>query len=284
MGDYLAEQTILTMKREDAQSIVDLKNPDVALLYLALLKDNGETPLEDIARLFGWDSTRLYSAVRELVALKLVVDSVLEGGKLRAHHREYTQEEIVTIAKESKELLALLVQIEKLLGRRLTNAEKSIILELFDANSMPLDVIFLLFYHCLELSKARKEPFSMKFVEQDGLRWVTLGVNSRTAAEAQIRKDYARQDSIQRLMALLGQGDRVPTSTEEKYLNSWMDMGFTIDAVGLACDKTIMRCGEFRWAYCDGILRRWHGANMHTTAEIKSVPDPQWKPEEPLPF
>ena len=44
-------------------------------------------------------------------------------------------------------------------------------------------------------------------------------------------------------------------------------MGFPAETVALAYDKTVLRCHEFKWAYCNGILKRWHEKGLHTPAE-----------------
>ena len=64
--------------------------------------------------------------------------------------------------------------------------------------------------------------------------------------------------------------DREPAPSEEKYLTAWLEMGFGPEAVAIAYDKTILRCGELKWAYCNGILKKWHEANLHTTEEIEA--------------
>jgi DNA replication protein DnaD len=48
--------------------------------------------------------------------------------------------------------------------------------------------------------------------------------------------------------------------------------------VAIACDKTILKCHELKWAYCNGILRRWHEAGLHTEAEIRAGDRPAARP------
>ncbi len=71
-------------------------------------------------------------------------------------------------------------------------------------------------------------------------------------------------------MRALQLGDRYPAPSEEKYLLSWQEMGFAPEAVALAYDKTMLKCHELKWAYCNGILKRWHEAGLHTAEEIQA--------------
>ena len=56
-------------------------------------------------------------------------------------------------------------------------------------------------------------------------------------------------------MRALGLGDRLPVASEEKYLNAWQEMGFPPETVALAYDKTVLKCHELKWPYCNGIFK-----------------------------
>ena len=83
-------------------------------------------------------------------------------------------------------------------------------------------------------------------------------------------------------MRALQLGDRLPAPSEEKYLTAWQEMGFGPEAVALAYDKTVLKCHELKWAYCNGILKRWHEAGLHTVEEIQSRDRPAAR-QEPKP-
>ena len=77
-----------------------------------------------------------------------------------------------------------------------------------------------------------------------------------------------------RYMQALQLGERPPAPSEEKYILSWQEMGFEPEAVALAYDKTVLKCHELKWAYCNGILKRWHEAGLHTVEEIQAKDRP----------
>ena len=37
----------------------------------------------------------------------------------------------------------------------------------------------------------------------------------------------------------------------------------------------MLKCGEFKWPYCNGILRRWHERGLHTPEETAAESKPQ---------
>ena len=71
-------------------------------------------------------------------------------------------------------------------------------------------------------------------------------------------------------MRALRLGDRLPVREEEKFLLQWLEWGFSPEAAALAYEKTVLKCHEFKWSYCNGILRRWHEAGLHTVDEIEA--------------
>ena len=65
-------------------------------------------------------------------------------------------------------------------------------------------------------------------------------------------------------------GNRAPSPTEERYLLSWAEMGFPVESVELAYDKTMVKCKELRWGYLNKILLNWHQKGLHTLQEIEA--------------
>ena len=53
------------------------------------------------------------------------------------------------------------------------------------------------------------------------------------------------------------------------------------DVVSLAHDKTVLKCHELKWPYCNGILKRWHQAGLHTVEEIAAGDRPGDRKEAP---
>ena len=110
----------------------------------------------------------------------------------------------------------------------------------------------------------------MKQIEKEGYAWARLGIDTQEAADAYLKAYAQRQEALPQYMRALQLGDRPAAPSEEKYILSWQEMGFGPEAVALAYDKTVLRCHELKWAYCNGILKKWHEAGLHTVEEIQS--------------
>ena len=124
----------------------------------------------------------------------------------------------------------------------------------------------------------------MKQIEKEGYAWARMGIDTQAAADAYLRTYAQRQGVLPQYMKALQLGDRPPAPSEEKYILAWQEMGFAPEAVALAADKTILKCHELKWPYCNGILKRWHEAGLHTPEEIQSgdrpAPGREDKPRE----
>ena len=95
-----------------------------------------------------------------------------------------------------------------------------------------------------------------------------MSIDTQSAAADYLRKYARQQGDLPRYMQALQLGDRLPVASEEKYLSAWQEMGFPPETVAIAYDKTVLKCHELKWPYCNGILKRWHEAGLHTPEEI----------------
>ena len=146
------------------------------------------------------------------------------------------------------------------------------LLGLNDYVGLPADVIYLLVCHCAERVARRygegRRP-TLRQIEKEGYAWSRMGIDTQVAASAYLKKYAERQGAFPAFMRALNLGDRLPVASEEKYLAAWQEWGFTPEAVALAYDKTVLKCHELKWPYCNAILKRWHEAGLHTLAEIE---------------
>ena len=173
--------------------------------------------------------------------------------------------------------------MERKLGKKLTTPDIGVLLGLQDYLGLPGDVIYLLVCHCAERVQRRFGPGrrpGMKQIEKEGYAWARMGIDTQAEAAAYLKKYAERQEALPRYMRALQLGDRLPSASEEKYLVSWQEMGFSSEAVALAYDKTVLKCHELKWPYCNGILKRWQEAGLHTVEEIQAGDRPAVRRQE----
>lgn len=269
----------VTLSGGAVKRLLERGDGDAALLYLALLRRQGAVPPRSLAGELRWDRDRIEAAEAVLRQLGLV--SAAEPPPEPAEEKpDYQRADVAERLERSDEFRALTDQVERKLGKRLTTPDVAVLLGLTDYLGLPADVVYLLVCHCMERVQRRSGPGrrpGMKQIEKEGYAWARLGIDTQAAAAEYLRKYAQRQQLLPQYMRALGLGDRLPVPSEEKYLLSWQEMGFSPEAVAIACDKTILKCHELKWAYCNGILRRWHEAGLHTEEEIRAGDRPAAK-------
>ena len=269
----------VTLSGGAVKRLLERGDGDAALLYLALLRRQGAVPPRSLAGELRWDRDRIEAAEAVLRQLGLV--SAAEPPPEPAEEKpDYQRSDVAERLERSAEFRALTDQVERKLGKRLTTPDVAVLLGLTDYLGLPADVVYLLVCHCMERVQRRSGPGrrpGMKQIEKEGYAWARLGIDTQAAAAEYLRKYAQRQQLLPQYMRALGLGDRLPVPSEEKYLLSWQEMGFSPEAVAIACDKTILKCHELKWAYCNGILRRWHEAGLHTEEEIRAGDRPAAK-------
>ncbi len=268
----------VTFTSRAAKRLLERGDGDAALLYLALLRHHGAVQPRALAGELRWDRPRIEAAERTLRELELIAPAAQELPPAPADERPtYQRADVAERLERSAEFRSLTEEVERKLGKKLTTPDVGVLLGLNDYLGLPADVIYLLVCHCVERVAQRSGPGrrpGMKQIEKEGYAWARMGIDTQAAAADYLRKYAQRQGALPAYMRVLRLGDRMPAPSEERYLTAWQEMGFPPEAVALAYDKTVLKCHEFKWAYCNGILRRWHQAGLHTVAEIEAADRP----------
>lgn len=270
---HLAAEENITISPAVVNRLLDADNGDAALLYLCLLKNRGSGTPEKVCAQLKWDALRLRRAEEALACIGLVGapkeperESVPEP--LTPEQRpDYSREDVMNKLEKDSTFAALLREVERKLGS-LSEPSVRKLLGLYEHAGLSADVIFLLVGYCIERASERFGTLpTMRQIEQEGYAWARKELFSTAAANAYLQRELEKRSSFGEYMAALGFGTRKPVPTEEKYLERWAEMGFPAETLALACDKTVTKCGEFKWAYCNGILKKWHENGIHTAQE-----------------
>ena len=275
MSGYIlrGEETNMVISLDAVERLVGSGNGDAALLYLELQRIGAGVTAQQLMQRLRWSSLRLDAAEAELQKLGL-----LPGGAERklpepAEERPvYTAADLAEMLQGDGEFKMLVPQVEDKLGKKLKTADLQILAGLYDDLGLPADVIYLLVSHCVARAERRYGPGrrpTMRQVEKEGYYWARLGLFDQDSAAAYLKTCALRDEQMGQYMQVLGLGVRRPVESEERYIRSWMDMGFDAESVALAYDKTVFYKKELNWRYLNGILRRWHEQGWHSAEEIR---------------
>ena len=110
----------------------------------------------------------------------------------------------------------------------------------------------------------------MREIEKEGYVWARKELFSIEKASEYMKREQVLRGRYPEYMAALQMAGRASAPSEEKYLSAWAEMGFPAETVSEAYDRTVLHCHEFRWPYCNGILKRWHEKGLHTLEEVRA--------------
>lgn len=253
-----------------ADALIGSGSGNAALLYIYLTRKGGGFDPETAAKALLMTRNAAESAYSELKGLGIIGFAPLLRNDAPP---EYSAEDVKSRLGESPEFSGLVQETQRRLGRVLSSGDLIILFGIFDYLGLPADVILMLLTHCIEETKKRygegRMP-TLRYIEKEAYSWVRQGILTQAGAEEHLHRRMENNRRTEELRKALGINNRALSPTEEKYVVSWLDMGFGTEALMLAYDKTVVKTGALNWAYMNSIVKNWHSKGLNTLAEIKA--------------
>ena len=163
-------------------------------------------------------------------------------------------------------------EVQRLLGRSLNTEELKILLGFVRYLGLTADVISLLVCYCKERARQRgslRNP-SLRTIEKEAYNWAERGIDTVEEAAAFIQAQNVRNSRLSRLMSLIQIRGRSLTAAEERYAQSWLDMGMDDELISMAYERTCLNTGGLNWAYMNKILQRWQQQGFHSAEDVRT--------------
>ena len=269
MADKEKEKLI---SAEAADALIAAHDGDMALCWLYFARHPGaddETAAAVLCRTRG-----------EIAAAREKLGRILPGERREplappptAEETQYPSDELVKICRRP-EFEDIRNELTRILGETPSRAYLNTLVDIYDRLGMPPEVILLLLNHCdaetRRLSGNRRRP-SAKRISDEAYYWVNREIMTLEAAEEYIERCEKRRSDRGRVAGLLGIRGRELYKREAEYIDAWLEMGFSDEAIALALERTVMNTGALKWPYLNGILRNWHASGLHTAEEIEQA-------------
>ena len=278
----------LLIKTEDAEQILHAHDGDCALLYLWSVF-TGSNDLEQAAGDLFMTLSQVRDAAEKLGRMKLLMQRMPAEGSVHTptvqapsfaeqiplpadELPEYTSAEIDACTTSDSGFKAVLDATKQILGKQLTRNDMSRMLGIYNHLGLSAEVIYVLLHYCAELYRgpagAARKP-SIRSIEKEAFLWANKEIHSPEEAEAYVEEQKLLHSRFSSIKSALEIYDRKLVSSEEAYFSSWLEMGFEVDAIRLAYERTVTRTGKRALAYMNTILTKWHEAGLHTIQEIE---------------
>ena len=257
----------LLISNSDLRRLLGAASPDAALLYLYI--NSGNRP-EEAAAALHLSESRVNCAAATLRQLGLWTEEQKKQ-ILSGERPGYSEQDVLSAMDSDASFRGLYGEIQRLLGRTLNTEELKILLGFVRYLGLPGDVISVLVCYCKDRARQQgklRNP-SLRTIEKEAYAWAERGIDTMEEAAAYIQSRNLRNSRITRVMNILQIRNRNLTPGEEKYAQSWLDMGFDEESIAMAYERTCINIGTLNWAYMNKILTRWHQAGLHTADAIR---------------
>lgn len=290
MSALLLQNDILSLPARAAKALTDRGDGDCALLYLALLRE-GE--LERAGAALHWDRPRLYAAYDLLAAMELAQPrgEASAAPPEEPPRRTYGRADVIAALEGEPDFRSLYLEVERQLGRKLSDADLTALYNLYDGLALPPEVIVQLVGHVIRANRRQKQSPAamprMSQIQREGYRWKRLGLDSLELAERYLQ----RQEQVDRrewdILSAVGVTQRRPAVEKEReFIASWVELGFSDELIRMAWERTVYRKGQMNWPYMNKILLAWHQAGWTTPEQVRAGDKPERpaaKPAAPRP-
>ena len=258
----------LSIEQSDMRKLLAAASGDAALLYVYLHSGNDPDLAAQTLHLSDNRVSCAMATLRQLGLWQQERRTVIPGER-----PAYSERDVLQAMDTDRDFKSLYGEIQRLLGRNLNTEELKIILGFVRYLGLAPDVVCVLVCYCKDRARRKgslRNP-SLRTIEKEAYAWAEQGIDTMEEAAAFIQSQNMRASQLGQLKKTLEIYDRNLTPGEEKYARQWLEMGFDMDAVAEARDRTCVNTGNMNWAYMNRILTRWHEAGLHTLEQVKQL-------------
>ena len=258
-----------------ADALIAAHDGDMALLALYLARHPGADD-EQAAAALCRTRAAIADAREKLGRILQSAPAEKKGEKFYPSDEpvDYPTPEIVGAFEKNEAFRPILDELTRILGAVPSRAYLNTLVDIYDHLGMPPEVIMVLLNYCSDEIRRRwgseRRP-SPRQITEEAYRWANREILTLELADEYIAANAKRREDKSRLAALMGIRGRELTRSEEKYLESWIEMGFDDEAIEAAFDRTLTSIGMLKWPYMNGILKNWHAKGLHDGASIEEA-------------
>ena len=257
----------ICIQQSDMRKLLSAGSGDAAMLYLYLRGGNDAALAAESLRMSESRVSCAGATLRQLGLWQQPGKQVMLGER-----PSYTERDVMSAMDTDKDFRALYGEIQRLLGRPLNTEEMKIILGFVRYLGFGADVICVLVCYCKDRARQKgslRNP-SLRTIEKEAYAWAEQGIDTMEEAAAYIQRQNMRSSQLGELMRVMQIRGRNLTPGEEKYAKSWLDMGFDMDAIAIAYERTCLNTGGLNWAYMNKILVRWQESGLLTAQAVRT--------------
>ena len=260
--------TELNLPREDVRKLLAAASGDAAMLYMYIRCGNDPCEAETALGMNGVRFGCASATLRQLGLWPTEKQTMIHCGE----RPNYSERDVTEAVESDGTFRSLYGEVQRVLGKTLNTEELKILLGFTRYLGLPPDVISVLVNYCKDRLRQRgsnRNP-SLRTIEKEAYAWAERGIDTMEEAAAFIQNQNVYNSSMAHVKHLVQIRGRRLTAAEERYAQSWAQMGFDDAAITMAYERTCINTGGLKWPYMNSILKRWHEAGLHTAEQIEA--------------
>lgn len=178
-----------------------------------------------------------------------------------------TQSQVSGMILANPEIAVLLQETQHLLGRPLDSLESRILLEIFEYDELPVDVILMIVAFCKPRESNKRRIIGT--AARTATDWKERGIDNSETAETYIRLLELREARERQVAETLLLEKADFSKKQRSYIAQWFEeYNYSIDFV----KEAYLRTGNSSVAYLNSVLKSWHQRGFKTIRDTRSVP------------
>lgn len=196
------------------------------------------------------------------LAPKLAISNVLAESSERMEKPNYGPDDLVAF-KNNNETSQIIFIAESYTGKPLSSSDMQTLLYIYDKLGFSIDLIDYLIQYCVDLGKKK-----FSYIQKVAIDWY----DSHITTVEQAKNHTGKYDkSVYTIMKALGKNTD-PTTPEIAFIRRWsQEWGFSTDLILKACERTVLNTDNHRFEYTNGILSKWHAANVKSLQDVEAL-------------
>lgn len=277
----------ITLSAHTVDKLIRAGDGGAALLYLYAIRTGGSMSVSQAAKIFAQNEKEISASMELLGRLGLLQYDEAAPVLQKEEIPEYTAADIKRELDNGSVFYSLVQEVQRSLGKIMTSDDLIKLFGIYDSLGLPPEVILHLVTYSIDENRRRygqgRVP-TLRYIEKVAFTWEREGILTLEAAEQYLKTLESRRSLVSDIKKVLQIKDRELSLSERKYVDSWIAMGFSPEAIELAYDKTLLKTGRLAWSYMDSIMGSWHQKGLHAPGEIQAKDGKGTQPMEKRPY
>ena len=177
--------------------------------------------------------------------------------------KDMNPSEIAAVIKSSTEIAELFKVAESMLGT-LNHKMQDSLIWICQQLSMKNEVLLTLLCYCSESSKT--DP---NYIEKVASDWIERGICDLAAAQEEVER-LNRSKTYTGMVMKAFEMKRNPTTKQKEFIDQWQSVGYSMELIRYAYEKTIEKIDKLSFDYINKILLSWNESGFRSLQDVQN--------------